>query len=75
MQAGISLAGYQVEKGARMFSAFAKAMIADLGDMVRRYMKTRYLTVTHDPRLAEFAPAMDGTAAVESADIQAPCRF
>jgi hypothetical protein len=43
---GITLAGYHIEKGARTFSAFAKAMIADLGEkakeiigMVRQWMR------------------------------------
>ena len=39
LQAGITLAGYHIEKGARSFSAYAQAMLADLGDAVRPYLK------------------------------------
>lgn len=34
-QAGIVLAGYHIEKGARTFAAFAQAMMDELGDVVR----------------------------------------
>jgi hypothetical protein len=35
MLAGITLAGYHIERGARTFAALARAMIADLGDWVK----------------------------------------
>lgn len=49
-QAGITLAGYHIEKGARSFAAFAKAMLADMGDGVRPYLKQWYMGVKYDPR-------------------------
>ena len=42
MQAGLTLAGYHVEAGARSFTDFAKAMIADMGEGVRPYLKSWY---------------------------------
>lgn len=74
MQAGITLPATRSRK-APTFSGFPKAMVADLGDMVRPYLKSWYLAVKHDPRASEFAPAMEGAPAVESADIQAPVDF
>src|SRR5690606_16039861 len=69
MQAGITLAGYHIEKGARTFAAYAKAMIEDMGEVVRPYLKSWYLGVRFDPRAAEFADDMDSAAAVESFDL------
>ncbi|NTE96673.1 PLxRFG domain-containing protein [Agrobacterium tumefaciens] len=70
MQAGITLAGYHIEKGARTFAAYAKAMTADMGDMVRPYLKSWYLGVRFDPRASSF-DGMSGAAEVEAADIDA----
>lgn len=39
---GTEMAVYHIEKGARKFAEFAKAMIADLGDVVRPYLKAFY---------------------------------
>lgn len=47
---GITLAGYHIEKGARTFAAYAKAMIGDLGDAVKPYLKSWYAAVSMDPR-------------------------
>jgi len=49
MQAGITLAGYHIEAGARKFSDFSKAMIADLGDAVKPYLRAWYEGVRHWP--------------------------
>lgn len=70
MQAGIVLAGYHIEKGARTFAAYSQAMIADLGEVVKPYLKSWYMGVKYDPR----ATGMDGmssAAEVEAADIDA----
>ena len=66
---GIILAGYHIEKGARTFAAYARAMLDDLGDAVRPYLKSWYLAAKYDPRFTEFAVGMDGAAAVEAAEI------
>lgn len=66
MMDGITLAGYHIEKGARTFAAYARAMIEDLGDGVKPYLKSWYMGVKYDPRAASF-DGMDGAAAVEAA--------
>lgn len=70
MMDGITLAGYHIEKGARTFAAYARAMLADLGDGVRPYLKSWYMGVKYDPRAAGF-DGMDDAATVESADLDA----
>lgn len=70
MQAGITLAGYHIEKGARTFAAYSKAMVADLGDAIRPYLKSWYMGVKFDPRAAAFE-GMDSAASVESAVTEA----
>ncbi len=70
LQAGITLAGYHIEKGARTFAAYAQAMVADLGDAVKPYLKSWYMGVKYDPRAAAFE-GMDNAADVESADVDA----
>lgn len=49
VQAGIQLAGYHIEAGARSFAAYAKAMIDDLGEMVRPYLRGWYEAVRYYP--------------------------
>lgn len=39
---GIEMAAYHLERGARKFAEYSKAMIADLGDVVRPYLKAFY---------------------------------
>ena len=69
LQAGLTLAGYHIEKGARTFAAFAKAMTDDLGNVVKPYLKSWYMGVKYDPRAAEFE-GLDSAGEVESADIE-----
>lgn len=71
MQAGITLAGYHIEKGARTFTAYAKAMTADLGDIVRPYLKSWYMGVKYDPRATGFE-GMSTAAEVEAFDLAKP---
>jgi hypothetical protein len=49
VQAGITLAGYHIEAGARSFVEYAKAMVADLGDMARPYLRSWYEAVRYYP--------------------------
>ena len=49
VQAGIQLAGYHIEAGARSFIEFSKAMIADIGDSVRPYLRSWYEAVRYYP--------------------------
>ena len=67
---GITLAGYHIERGARTFSAYAKAMLADLGDAVRPYLKSWYVAISLDPRAAAF-DGMDSYDAVKAVDVDA----
>ena len=39
---GISMAVYHIERGARKFTEYAKAMIDDMGDDIRPYLKSFY---------------------------------
>jgi len=68
-QAGLSLAGYHIEAGARSFAAYSKAMIDDMGDSIRPYLKQFYLAVKFDPRATDIE-GMDSAATVEAADMQ-----
>ena len=69
INAGITLAGYHIEKGARTFSAYAKAMIDDMGTGVKPYLKSWYLAVKFDPRASGFEN-MDDASSVDKADIE-----
>jgi hypothetical protein len=71
MMDGLILAGYHIEKGARTFAAFARAMLADMGEAVRPYLKSWYMAARYDPRLAGLAGEMSGAAEVEAFDIDA----
>lgn len=71
MQAGITLAGYHIEKGARSFSAYAKAMVEDLGDLIKPYLKSYYMALKYDPRAAGFVSEMDGEGVVARYDFDA----
>lgn len=65
---GITLAGYHIERGARTFAAYAQAMLADLGDAARPYLKSWYMGVRYDPRAAAF-DGMSGAAEVDAIDV------
>lgn len=67
---GITLAGYHIEKGARTFAAYAKAMVEDLGDAVKPYLKSWYAAVSMDPRASGF-DGLDDLATVQSAYLDA----
>nr|WP_320136649.1 hypothetical protein [uncultured Amphritea sp.] len=53
---GIELAGYHIEKGQRMFSSYARAMIDNLGDGIKPYLKPLYMGLKHYP----LASGLDG---------------
>lgn len=67
-QAGIVLAGYHIEKGARVFADFARAMLADMGESVRPYLKQWYLGVKFDPRGAGLT-GMSSASVVEAFNV------
>lgn len=68
LQAGITLAGYHIEKGARKFAAYAKAMVEDLGDGVKPYLKSWYMAAKYDPRMSGIE-GLDNAQAVEEFDV------
>jgi N12 class adenine-specific DNA methylase len=49
MHAGLTLAGYHIEAGARAWADYAKAMVADLGEAVRPYLRSWYESARHYP--------------------------
>lgn len=49
VQAGITLAGFHIEAGARKFADFTKAMVSDLGENVRPYLRSWYEGVRYYP--------------------------
>lgn len=71
MQAGITLAGYHIEKGARSFASYAKEMTKDLGDIVRPYLKSWYMGVKYDPRASELE-GLSTPQEVDSFDVSTP---
>lgn len=50
---GTEMAVYHLEKGARKFAEYATAMIADLGDAIRPYLKAFYNGARDLPEVAE----------------------
>ena len=49
LQDGMTLAAYHIEAGARAFHDYAKAMIADLGEAARPYLRAWYEGARHYP--------------------------
>ncbi len=49
MQAGITLAGYHIEAGARQFGNYAKAMVEDLGQAVVPHLRAWYEAIRYYP--------------------------
>ncbi|MBI4695594.1 MAG: hypothetical protein HY749_16375 [Gammaproteobacteria bacterium] len=75
LQAGITLAVYHIERGARTFAAYAKAMIGDLGDLVRPYLKSWYMAAKYDPRTTdELRAAMSPADEIDAIDASAILR-
>ena len=68
---GTEMAVYHIEKGARKFKAYASAMIADLGDAIRPYLKSFYNAVRDMPEAeaAGLVSDMDSYDEVRSVDI------
>ena len=58
---GTEMAVYHLEKGARKFTEYAKAMIADLGDAIRPYLKAFYNGARNLPEVEGSEIAADMT--------------
>jgi hypothetical protein len=70
IQAGITLAGFHIEAGARTFAAYSKAMLEDLGDVVKPYLKSWYLAVRNYPGFDN--AGMQSEAELEASDKAKP---
>ena len=68
---GTEMAVYHIEAGARKFSDFAKRMIADLGDVIRPYLKSFYNAVRDMPEAANagLTEQMDDYESVRMFDV------
>lgn len=62
MQAGLTLAGYHIEAGARKFTDFAKVMTDDLGDGIKPFLRAFYESV-------RYYPGIDNTQMTPSSEI------
>ena len=65
----IVIAGYHVERGARKFADFARALIADFGDGIRQYARQMYNYLRDIPEGEPFRAEMDDYATVMAFDI------
>lgn len=65
---GTEMAVYHIENGARKFAEYAKAMIVDLGDTIRPYLKSFYNGARDLPEVAENDMYSDMTPYVEVQD-------
>jgi hypothetical protein len=59
---GTEMAVYHLEKGSRKFAEYAKAMIADLGDSIRPYLKAFYNGARDLPEVSENGFNIDMTS-------------
>lgn len=66
MNAGFTIAGYHIERGARSFAAYTRAMIEDLGETIRPYLKSFYNGVRDLPGIDHITGEMDDYATVAS---------
>lgn len=66
---GAQMAVYHIEKGARKFVAYAKAMIADLGDAIKPYLKAFYNGARDLPGMEQYEGEMDSYDDVRGIDV------
>jgi N12 class adenine-specific DNA methylase len=66
LTAGIDIAGYHIEKGARKFSDFARAMVEDLSEGIRPYLRSLYESVRHYPGMEQHAKEMSQASEIDS---------
>jgi hypothetical protein len=68
IQAGATLAGYHIESGERTFPDYANAMIQDMGDAIKPYLKMLYIAAKFYPNFN--SEGMDSEDVVSKADIE-----
>lgn len=68
MNAGVTLATYHIEKGSRRFIDFSRAMIADIGDGIRPYLRQLYEMVRYAPELSgsDIINQLDDSATIDA---------
>lgn len=66
---GAELAVGHIERGLTKFADYAKAMIEDIGDVIRPYLKSFYNAVREMPEAEEYADAMTPYDEVRKFDI------
>lgn len=69
LEIGISMAVYHIERGARKFTEYAKAMIDDMGDDIRPYLKSFYNGVRDLPEAIKVELDRDMSSYEEVASI------
>ena len=66
MLAGIQLAGYHIEAGALTFAEYSKAMVQDVGETIKPYLRSFYEGVRHYPGFDH--TGMDSASTIENAE-------
>ncbi len=66
---GIEMAVYHIERGAYKFADYTKRMVADLGDVIRPYLKAFYNGARDLPEMEQNAQQMDSYADVSAIDV------
>lgn len=69
LQDGITIAGYHLERGARKFADYTKAMVDEFGDTIRPYLKAFYNGVRDLPGI-EWTSEMDDYQTVQDASVE-----
>ena len=70
MSAGAIVACYHIERGARTFVAYSKAMMKDLGEIVKPYLKSFYLSAMYMPEMQQYKNEMDSYEYVQAFDVE-----
>ena len=63
------LGGYHVEKGARKFSDFVKAMVNDIGSGIKPHLKGAYASIKRQQGMESYVDEMDSDQYADNADI------
>lgn len=65
LEIGLEMTAYHLEAGSRKFADYAKAMINDLGDAIRPYLKSFYNYARDYPEVIDAGLAQDMTPSTE----------
>ena len=66
LMAGIQLAGYHIEAGARSFADYSKAMVSDMGDVIKPYLQSFYDAIKTYPGFDN--TGMDGISTTKESE-------